>query len=193
MSTTRDPASTGAEPGHAGAMRALDGPPAVAPDVTAADADGGQRALPLIAQKWLTSGRVETTRPTLPISWPEPVTTSSRELEVTLHTEVPPAFVEVAIWDKDVAASGAPVGDPVHVVKFSRSPNPGHRPLTAQGGVVPVMLALPPARVLHVALWASWPVPEKDWRRQGLARAPGDDHATWWAVARAGDWMLGSE
>lgn len=168
----------------AGALRSSGTAPSVAPDVTTSDAEYRQHKLPLIAQKWLTGGRIDVVRPNLPATWPAPVVRSFAGLSISLHTDVPPAFVEVSIWAGAVPASGIPVGEPARVVRFSRSPNLGHQLMTAEGGLVPLQVELPPGRVFHVAVWASWPVPEPDWRRQGLTEAPGDSHATWWTVAQ---------
>lgn len=184
VSTNQSPGSPATASTQVGALHSLRTAPRVAPDVTTADAEGRQHELPLIAQKWLTGGQVEVVRPSLPVTWPAPVALSFSELSLSLRTDSPPAFVEVSVWAGGVAASGAPVREPARVVKFSRSPNPGHQLITAQGGIVPLSVKLPPGRVFHVAIWASWPVPEPDWRRQGLTEAPGDSHATWWTVAQ---------
>ena len=184
MITNRSPNSPATASTQAGTLRGLRSAPEMAPDVTVEDAEGRQHQLPLIAQKWLTGGRVEVARPTLPVTWPGSMARASRELTFRLHSDVAPAFVEVSIWGGGVADSGAPVGEPARVVKFSRSPNPGHQLITARGGLVPLAAELPSGDVFHVAVWASWPVPERDWRRRGLTEAPGDSHATWWTVAR---------
>jgi len=163
-----------------GIMRAITDPPGEPPVVSFRGVGQRSHRASLIATAWLTRGTVNEVRPSLPVSWPKGIKVPNGRLRLSIVTGSAPAFAEISIWSNGVDKRGVPVGTPESVVKYSRSPNPGHQLMTPQDGVTDLEVSLPQCAACHVALWASWHVPEPFWKRQGLSRPPGENHATWW-------------